>query len=476
MESAVGAAGDLSGGRSVREESGGRRDPGAPAAAPRPAEGAAEGAAEPAGEDLAPGAASRAEEELLATEPEDLLPEAPRDPALRSTIVHYDEVGLKRGNRPYFERALVRNIRHALRGLSVAGVWRLYGRLRVDQRPEGDAGELERRLSRVHGIAHFHPAERFPWDIDAVERKVAEWAAEGGFESFAIRCRRLEKHFPLRSQEVEVRLGARVGALSGARVDLDHPERTFHVLVLNQEIIVHWRRVEGPGGLPVGTGGRVLLLLSGGIDSPVAGERLLRRGCHLQFLHFHSSPFTDRSSIDKAIELAGIVAEHRLRTKLHLAPLGILQRKIVAEAPEPWRVILYRRNMLRIAAVIARRERLAALATGENLAQVASQTLENLALLDRTVELPVLRPLLSYDKLEIMEEARSIGTYEASIAPHSDCCGYLLPRRPVVAGTLEEVEAIESRLDLTAEIAEVLRRTEVVRVGGEDEPAEPAPE
>jgi len=388
---------------------------------------------------------------------------------VRSTIVHYDEVGLKGGNRPYFERALVRNIRLALRGLSIAGVWRLFGRLRVDQRPEGDAAELERRLRRTHGIAHFHPAERFPWDLGEVERKLGEWADERGFETFAIRCRRLEKHFPLRSQEIESRLGALVRERSGARVDLERPERTFHVLVLNQEIILHWRRVEGPGGLPVGTGGRVLLLLSGGIDSPVAAERLLRRGCHLQFLHFHSSPFTDRSSVEKTAELARILVEHRARTKLHLAPLGILQRKIVAEAPAPWRVILYRRNMLRIAAAIARRERAAALATGENLAQVASQTLENLALLDRTVDLPVLRPLLAYDKLEIMDEARAIGTYETSIEPHSDCCGYLLPRRPVVAGTPAELDEIEGRLDLSAEIAEVLARTEVLPIGPEDD-------
>jgi thiamine biosynthesis protein ThiI len=215
----------------------------------------------------------------------------------------------------------------------------------------------------------------------------------------------------------------------------------------------------------------VLLLLSGGIDSPVAGERLLRRGCHLQFVHFHSGPFADRTSVDKAIEIAGILAEHRLRTKLHVVPIGLLQRKIVAEAPAAWRVMLYRRSMLRIAADIARRERASALATGENLAQVASQTLENLAVLDRTVDVTLLRPLIAWDKQEIMDEAREIGTYDTSIAPQSDCCGYLLPSRPVVAGTLAEMEAIESELDLVAETADAIARIEVVRIGEGDDPA-----
>jgi thiamine biosynthesis protein ThiI len=394
------------------------------------------------------------------------VPELP--PGARTYLVHYNEIGLKRGNRPFFERVLIQNIQHALRGLSVIAVRRLYGRLRVDQHERGDRQELERRLGRVHGVAHILPAERFGWDLDRVEAKLGEWAGEGGFASFAVRARRLEKSFPLRSHDLQVRLGALVGARSGARVDLESPERTFHLVVLNREIFLHHRRIDGPGGLPVGTAGRVLVMLSGGIDSPVAAERMMRRGCHIQFVHFHSSPFTDRSSVDKAIELAGILAADRMRTKLHLVPLGIVQRKIVAEAPAPWRVMLYRRTMLRIAARIAARERLAAIATGENLAQVASQTLENLAVLDRTVEIPVLRPLLAYDKIEIIAEAERIGTFETSIAPHSDCCGYLLPQRPVVAGTREEIEAIEGALDLEAEMAEVYARIEEVPIGGEE--------
>jgi len=294
---------------------------------------------------------------------------------------------------------------------------------------------------------------------------LAQWADEGGFESFAIRCRRLQKSYPLRSQELMVRLGSLVNQRSKARVDLTNPAQEFHVLILNKEIFLHRRRIDGPRGLPIGTAGRVLHMLSGGIDSPVAAERLLRRGCHVQFIHFHSSPFTDRSSVEKVTELAELLSEHRMLTKLHLVPLGVLQRKIVADAPAKWRVMLYRRFMLRFAERIARQERCIAIGSGESLAQVASQTLANLGVLDSTVDLPLLRPLLTYEKDEIIQQAQKLGTFEISIEPHSDCCGYLLPRNPVTSARLHEIEEVEDALDVRAEFGEVLDNIEVVSVG-----------
>ncbi len=383
----------------------------------------------------------------------------------RSYLVYYGEVGLKKGNRPHFEASLVRNMYYGVQGLQVTGIHRLFGRLRVDQRSSGDARELENRLSRIPGIVHFEPVERFGWDLEPVEAKLAQWADEGGFESFAIRCRRLQKSYPLRSQELMVRLGSLVNQRSKARVDLTNPAQEFHVLILNKEIFLHRRRIDGPRGLPIGTAGRVLHMLSGGIDSPVAAERLLRRGCHVQFIHFHSSPFTDRSSVEKVTELAELLSEHRMLTKLHLVPLGVLQRKIVADAPAKWRVMLYRRFMLRFAERIARQERCIAIGSGESLAQVASQTLANLGVLDSTVDLPLLRPLLTYEKDEIIQQAQKLGTFEISIEPHSDCCGYLLPRNPVTSARLHEIEEVEDALDVRAEFGEVLDNIEVVSVG-----------
>ena len=386
----------------------------------------------------------------------------------RSYFVYYSEVGLKRGNRPYFEQCLIRNIQHALRGLGVFGTHRLFGRIRLDQAATGDGDELLRRLARVHGVAHFEKVERFGWDLEPVEKCLGAWADEGGFKSFAIRCKRLEKTYPMRSSEIMIRLGSLVQSRSGAKVDLGTPEQEFHILVLNKEVILFRDRTAGPGGLPIGTAGRVLLMLSGGIDSPVAAERLFRRGCHLQFVHFHSSPFTDRSSIEKTTDLAQILTRHRVRTKMFLVPLGLLQTRIVSDAPARWRVMLYRRYMLRIAELIARKQRCLAIGSGENLAQVASQTLHHLTLLDHTVELPILRPLLTYDKNEIIAEAQRIGTFDVSIEPHSDCCGYLLPRKPVTDGTLEEILEIESKLDVAEEFAEILTRIESVPIGDED--------
>ncbi|MFQ5655147.1 MAG: tRNA uracil 4-sulfurtransferase ThiI [Planctomycetota bacterium] len=382
----------------------------------------------------------------------------------RTTLIYYNEIGLKKRNRVHFEELLIRNIYRATRGLGVASVRRLYGRLRLDQHAGGDPAELEERLGRLFGIAHFDPVEVLGWDLDRVREILGRWAREGGFESFAVRARRVNKGFPHTSDELNRELGALVKEESGARVDLEHPQRTFGVLILNREIFVFHRRNPGPGGLPVGSAGRVALLLSGGIDSPVAAERLLRRGCQLLFVHFHSAPFTDRSSQEKAVELAEILCRHRLATKIHLVPLGALQRKIVAEAPAPYRVMLYRRFMLRIAERLARASRCLALATGECLAQVASQTLENLAVLDRTVPMPVLRPLIARDKQEIVDEARRIGTFETSIEPDADCCGYLMPRNPVIRARLHEIEEIEETLaaeEIVEEIAAAIETRDI---------------
>lgn len=385
-------------------------------------------------------------------------PATAADPSeLRRYLVHYSEVGLKGANRGRFEERLIRNIYRAARGLAVESVRRLYGRFLLEQRVEGSAEDLERRLARTYGVSSFAPVVVTAADLEPVRAILAEWASDADFESFAIRARRLDKAFPVDSQTLNVELGALVGRISGARVDLNDPSRCFEVLVLGSEIYLSRDRRPGPGGLPSGLGSRVAVLLSGGIDSPVAAERLLRRGCELVFIHFHSSPFTDRSSIDKARELAQIVSAHRNPAPFYAVPLAEVQRRIVAGAPADYRVILYRRYMLRIAAKIAEKEWCQALATGEAIGQVASQTVDNLGTLDRTVDLPVLRPLLTYDKDEIVREARRAGTFEVSIEPHSDCCSYLMPRRPVTRSRDWKVSEIEAKLEKDGELPELVQ-------------------
>ena len=391
--------------------------------------------------------------------------EEARAQPLRSYLVHYGEIALKGGNRDRFEWILMRNIEHALRGTGVQKVSRIYGRIRIDQDLRAEPEEVARRLARVFGIAHFEPVESYPWDLEDLEKRLGEVAREGGFSSFGVRAHRIEKAYPLRSNEIERRLGALIEKESGARVDLNHPERWFHIKVASREIFFHSEQIPGPGGLPTGSTGRVGLLLSGGIDSPVAALRMMRRGCHLVFIHFHSAPFTDRSSVEKAIDLAQLVSRHRISARLYVVPLGQMQRAIVEGAPAPWRILLYRRAMLRIAERLARRNRCLALATGDNLGQVSSQTLDNLTALDKTVDLPILRPLIGYDKQEIIAEAKEAGTFSLSIEPFADCCSFLTPPNPVIAARSWELEAIEEKLDLEEHYRQAMRGVEIHRVG-----------
>ncbi|MFI5143707.1 MAG: tRNA uracil 4-sulfurtransferase ThiI [Thermoanaerobaculales bacterium] len=263
-----------------------------------------------------------------------------------------------------------------------------------------------------------------------------------------MRCKRSDKRFPLTSEEVNRKLGAFVATASGLAVDLETPDVTLHVLVQNDGIYLFHRRFPGPGGLPVGTSGRVLVLLSGGIDSPVAAYMAMKRGTKAHYVHFHSAPYTSDASVGKVERLVEVLIRHQGAARLAVVPFGDCQREIVANCSERLRVLLYRRMMLRIAERIARRWRCEALVTGDSLNQVASQTLENLAAIDRVAHMPVLRPLVCLDKQEIIDIAERAETFELSILPHQDCCSFLQPRHPATRSTAAECEAAEASLDV----------------------------
>ena len=274
-------------------------------------------------------------------------------------------------------------------------------------------------------------------------------ALEGrSFRSFKVATRRAYKQFPLTSEEVNRELGAFVQGETHTAVDLERPDLTIHVEVLPRDIYFSCGREAGPGGLPLGVSGRVVSLLSGGIDSPVAAHRLMKRGCHVVFVHFHGVPFLDGTSRIKAAELARALTRFQYESRLYLVPFGEIQREVVVGAPAPLRVVLYRRLMGRIAEQIAHREHAKALVTGESLGQVASQTLDNLAAIEEAVGMPVLRPLIGSDKEEIVQQARTLGTYEISIIPDQDCCRLFVPQHPATVSTLEEVRADESNLNI----------------------------
>jgi thiamine biosynthesis protein ThiI len=365
---------------------------------------------------------------------------------MRYVTVHYSEIGLKGKNQPLFLRTLAANILKATEAAGVRRIEQRSGRLILHLAEAADWGVIRERLGWVFGIANYALAARVPPDLEALTRGVVALLEPLQFASFKVATRRAYKQFPLDSEGINRAVGAAVLAARPATVDLERPDLTVRVEVLPREIYFSVRREPGPGGLPVGVSGRVAALLSGGIDSPVAAWRLLKRGCVVTFVHFHSEPFLDGSSRRKAVELARLLTRHQYASRLFLVPFGEIQREVVAGAPPALRVVLYRRLMARIAEGIARAEGAKALVTGESLGQVASQTLDNLAVIEEAVSLPILRPLIGSDKEEIVQEARRLGSYDISIQPDQDCCRFFVPRHPATFASLEDVRAAEAHL------------------------------
>lgn len=358
-------------------------------------------------------------------------------------LVHYGEIGLKGRNRPRFIETLARNIEERLRGLDVHLDQRRSGRLVLQLGPRARWDEVAARLRTVFGIAYFARAWRVPLDMDALEQAVLEHLPQREGVTFAVRARRARKDFPLNSMEINRRLGATVARHTGWRVNLRQPDIPIHVEVLYTEIFFYFAKEPGPGGLPVGVSGTVVNLLSGGIDSPVAAWRMLKRGCDVINVHFHGQPLVSQASEIKAIELTRVLTEWGCSPRLYSVPIGRVQAEIMKTTPPAYRVVLYRRLMLRVAQEIARREGALALVTGESVGQVASQTLHNLYVINQVAEMPVLRPLIGMDKEEIVAQAERIGTLELSNLPGEDCCTLFTPKHPVTMAQPEEVEEIE---------------------------------
>lgn len=379
-------------------------------------------------------------------------------------VVHYHEIGLKGRNRGFFERKLVENLRGALQAFDVR-IDVLNGRLLV-RTADAPSDELLDAVGRTFGVAFLAPCVVVSSDIDEMREAALSLVAAKTFRTFAIAARRATKEFALTSREINIELGTAVQNATGARVDLGGPDLTVHLEVVARRTLVYVERRDGPGGLPVGSSGKVVALLSGGIDSPVATYRVMKRGAKAILCHFHSAPFTDSSSPRKAMELAGLLAERQGQTTVYLVALGDAQQKIVTVAPPALRVVLYRRLMMRVASEIARRESAKALVTGDSLGQVASQTLENISCVDDAVDMPVLRPLIGADKQEIVTDAQRIGTYETSILPFQDCCSLFVPKSPATRASVDECRAAEADLDMDELVASCVSGAEVERIAG----------
>jgi thiamine biosynthesis protein ThiI len=374
------------------------------------------------------------------------------------------EISLKGGNRMWFEQKLTNNVNKALAGLPVARISRPAWRVLIAFSEPVAFIEVARRLGTVFGLGAIMAVEHAGSTLETLQSLLEKRLPDLRADSFAVRCMRSDKRFPMTSPEIERAVGAFVQAATGWPVDLTSPDLTLHVLVDEQGLFVWTRRVPGPGGLPVGVGGRATCMISGGIDSPVAAWLMMKRGMHLDFVHFHSVPRTDPASLEKVVDLVKILIRYQGPARLAMVPLLQIQEQIAARCPPEVRVLLYRRFMLRLAERATHQFKSDAIITGESLGQVASQTIQNLRAVEAVASMPVLRPLISFDKPEIIARARRIGTYETSILPHFDCCSFLLPDKPATRTTAAELADGEAGLDVPALMQEAVDGTEIRKI------------
>jgi thiamine biosynthesis protein ThiI len=368
---------------------------------------------------------------------------------MNSIVVHYKELALKGRNRPWFVKILVRNLKTALKGLGVARVRSIVGRIEIEL---GDApwADVRDRVRRVFGIANFSYAGRAPHDFNELAAAILRDLGDRRPQSFRVRARRSDKRFPFTSPQIDREVGGLIKEATGWRVDLDHAELSIHIEMLPEHAFYYFGKEAGAGGLPTGTGGKVACLLSGGIDSPVAAYRMMRRGCPVLLIHFHSYPILSRASQEKVREIAALLTTYQLQSRLVLVPFGELQQQVLLAVAPELRVVIYRRLMLRIAERLARQWHARALVTGEVIGQVASQTLENMTVIAGATSLEILRPLVGMDKDEISAEADRLGTLPISNIPDQDCCQLFTPPHPATRARIHEVTAAEEALPIDA--------------------------
>ncbi|HBG9285572.1 TPA: tRNA 4-thiouridine(8) synthase ThiI [Clostridioides difficile] len=380
-------------------------------------------------------------------------------------IVKYGEIGVKGKNRYIFENRLIRNIRNMLKPIGRFNVYKEYGRIYVDLE-DYDYEEVIEEVRKVFGIVGVCPGVRAKKDYDTLKEialKMLEEKIEAGYKTFKVESRRGDKSFGLTSQEMSMDIGGYLLSKVGDRINVDvrNPEvkikceyREFHTMVYSDTI-------PGYGGLPLGTNGRAMSLLSGGIDSPVATWMVAKRGMEVEAVHFHSYPFTSERSQEKVKDLAKILAKYCGRVRLHKVNILEIQKAIGENCNEEEATILSRRFMMRIAQRLSEKRHCDALITGESIGQVASQTIQGLTCTNAVVDLPVFRPLIAMDKSDIVDIAKKIGAFETSIVPEEDCCSVFSPRKPVTKPRLEKIEKSETALDIEKLVQDAIDKIEV---------------
>ncbi|MGE7271565.1 tRNA uracil 4-sulfurtransferase ThiI [Brevibacillus panacihumi] len=381
-------------------------------------------------------------------------------------LIRYGELALKGRNRDQFEEALARSVKSVLRSFFKVKVRRNYGRMYVELHGE-DAHEVMERLKRVFGISSFSPTIHVEPDQETIKTRALELIRQMDPQprTFRVVTRRADKRYPTPSMEMNRIVGTHIlRALPQIKVDVHEPEAIVNIEIRTEGTYISCETIPGPGGLPVGVSGKVLLLLSGGIDSPVAGWMMLKRGVTLEAIHFHSYPFTSERSLQKVRDLAHKLTKWGGTVRLHVVPFTEIQTAIREKCPEDYLITIMRRFMMRISERVAANTGAKALATGESLGQVASQTLESMDTINKVISIPLLRPLVAMDKIEITDISRKIDTYELSILPYEDCCTVFTPKNPVTRPKAYLAARFEEALDVEALVEAAVEGTVIEEI------------
>ncbi len=368
-------------------------------------------------------------------------------------IVRSGEAALKGHNKPYFEKMLAERIRKLLRKFDGVEVRRIGGLIFIRTNKDIPKPDILKELSKVFGIASISPAIEVSCNMEEIAREAIlymnELIVSQGVKTFKVEAKRADKNFPIQSPEIARKIGGEI--LKGCKVlsvDVHNPDVSLFIDVRSDITYIYQQKISGHGGLPLGTNGKGLVLLSGGIDSPVAAWMMAKRGMSIEAVHFHSYPYTSERAQEKVEELASVLAIYCSRFKMHTINLLPIQEQLAMNCPEEEMTILLRRFMMRVAEVVAQQSGCTMLITGESLGQVASQTAESIVVTDAVVNMPVMRPLIAMDKVDIMDIAREIGTFEISIQPYEDCCTVFLPKHPITKPRVEKILTSEAGLDV----------------------------
>lgn len=383
-------------------------------------------------------------------------------------LLKYGEIALKGLNKPIFEKKLLDNIKKRLKKIGDFDVFAAQSTIYVEPKGEVDTDEVLAELKKVFGVANICPAVRCEKDPDAIEKTAVACLEEEDTKgkTFKVEAKREDKSFPLNSPQLSAEIGGRIlSHMPHLKVDVHNPDILVQIEI-RKDAYVYTKKIKGAGGMPVGTNGKGVILLSGGIDSPVAGYMIAKRGVTLEAVHFHSHPYTSDRAKQKVIDLAEIMSRYCGTIKVHVIPFTDIQLELIDKCPKVLLTVLMRRMMMRIAEMVADKTKGQALITGESIGQVASQTMESLNATNSVVSLPVFRPLIGMDKEEIVRISKEINTYETSILHFEDCCTIFVPKHPKTKPTLAELEEAEKLFpEFEKMLIEAVENEEIIKVG-----------